>query len=154
MNHTRLAAATVILASLAMFGVTPAFADCKTPMPAVVPIDQAATNPQYSEFLGIWNGNVQGSGGPVVCQRIAVQHVNADGTAKLIFAHGPFSVSRGGSQTPLLVNGDSREIAGRIDDDGLHFTAPNGSVYLIKADGSATVRATSGATGTGHFAKQ
>jgi hypothetical protein len=154
MNRTSLPVVALILVSLAMFGVLPALADCKTPMPAAVPIDQAAANPQDSMFLGLWNGTVQGSGGPMICESIAVQHVDADGTAKLIFAYGSFALARGGGQPPVFVNGASGELAGRIDHDGLHFTTPNGSVYLIKADGSASVRAVSGATGTGRFAKQ
>ena len=144
----------LIAASLLVVCASPALADCNTPMPATVPIDQAATNPQQSAFLGIWNGTIQGSGGPAVCERIAVQHVEADGSAKLIFANGSFSMPRGGGQPPLSVNAASRELVGHIDNDGLHFTSPNGTVYLVKADGSVSAKAASGMTGTGQFAKQ
>jgi len=137
-----------------IFSASPALADCKTPMPATVPIDQSAPNPQQSAFLGIWNGTVQGSSGPAVCERIAVQHVDADGSAKLIFANGAFSVTRGGGQPPLFIDAGSRELVGHIDNEGLHFTSQNGTVYLIKVDGSVTAKATSGVTGTGKFTKQ
>ena len=54
----------ILVTLLLVFRAPSAFADCETPMPAVVPIDQAAANPQQSAFLGIWNGTVQGSWWP------------------------------------------------------------------------------------------
>ncbi len=144
----------LIAASLLVVCASPALADCNAPMPATVPIDQAAANPQQSAFLGIWNGTLQGSGGSVLCERIAVQHVDADGSAKLTFAYGSFSMPRGGGQPPLIVNATSRQLVGHIDNDGLHFTSPNGTVYLVKADGSVSANGAAGATGTGQFAKQ
>ena len=144
----------LIAASLLAVCGSSALADCDTPMAATVPVDQAAADPQQSAFLGIWNGTLQGSGGSVVCERIAVQHVDADGSAKLTFAYGSFSVPRGGGQPPLIVDAASRELVGHIDDDGLHFTSPSGTVYLVKADGSVTAKGAAGATGAGQFAKQ
>jgi hypothetical protein len=129
-----------------------ALAECDAPTPGGQ-IDRAAPNPQQGAFLGVWEGTLQ-SQGPPICLKIAVLHIDADGSAKVILANGSFTISRGGANPAIPVGPGTQDIKGKIDAMGLNFTSRSGTIYLVKEDGTVTARPAVGSAATSRFTKR
>jgi hypothetical protein len=129
---------------------------CKTPMPASLPIDTTAPSPAQAAYLGMWEGNFTGPAG-VSCGRLAVQHINADGSVQLTWANESFTVSRGAGNPPLVYDANSLPYVGHLDGTGLHYVTNFGTNMewqLKGADLDGVAHLQSGSTATAVFKRQ
>jgi hypothetical protein len=147
--------------------IAAADAACETPMPATLPIDSppAGLSATDAAYLGMWSGEFRNRYTGTVCMRLAVQHIESDGTVTLTWATGEFWVSfhpnsgtDGRGEAPALTKAYSRDYVGHLDKDGLHFTTARGNKATVRAEGkdklAITIVNLSGPVTEGGFARE
>jgi hypothetical protein len=144
------------LLALSLVALLPslAHAECKAPLPANIVIDPAPSSiPQAAAFLGRWEGIFQSSA-VQFCERMAIQHIAADGTVTLTLASEDFYFPARGGNPPVAVKAQSADLVGHLRQEGLTFTGSTGNQWLFKADGTASVQLRGGGIATARFTKQ
>ena len=129
MSRRNSPASMVLAATALLLGATAGAAGaCDTPMPKDVKIEAPAPSlsPDQARLLGVWQGAWK-SGIGRICAALAVTSIDADGTAKLIYAYPHYTMVRDITTRTINTQASAKEYIGHFDNIWLTFISDLGA---------------------------